>query len=197
MNSRLRVYPDTNVCIPYYQSDLLFYLAAEGFFHVLWTDYLRNEVIRVVARRAQKVGHDRSVQAARSQWTAIAQYFAHYRIDPRDYAPWLESLTGPDPDDHPHAAAAICGHADALLTQDIRGFPVWDLAPHGIQVQSLDTFLVAMCAGLMGEVRQVLKRRAAQFLRPEMSYQRYVQVLRQTLPGFGDQILGGGEGLKV
>ena len=191
MNSRLRVYPDTNVCIPYYQSDLLFYLAAEGFFHVLWTDYLRNEVIRVVARRAQKVGHDRSVQAARSQWVAIAQHFARCRIDPWDYAPWMEGLT------YPHAAAAICGHADALLTQDIRGFPVGDLDPHGIQVQSLDAFLVAMSAGLMGEVRQVLRQRAAQFHRPEMSYQRYVQVLRQTLPGSGDQILGGGAGLKV
>lgn len=197
MNSRLRVYPDTNVCIPYYQSDLLFYLATEGFFHVLWTDYLRNEVIRVVARRAQKVGHDRSVQAARSQWVAIAQYFAQYRIDPLDYAPWLEDLTGPDPDDYPHAAAAICGHADALLTQDIRGFPVGDLAPHGIQVQSLDAFLVAMSAGLRGEVRQVLRQRAAQFQRPEMSYQRYVQVLSQTLPGFSDQIAKGDGGLKV
>jgi hypothetical protein len=83
------------------------------------------------------------------------------------------------------------------LTQDIRGFPVGDLAPHGIQVQSLDTFLVAMSAGLRGEVRQVLRQRAAQFQRPEMSYQRYVQVLSQTLPGFSDQIAKGDAGLKV
>jgi len=111
--------------------------------------------------------------------------------DTLDYAPWIEGLTGPDLDDYPHAAAAICGHADALLTQDIRGFPVGDLAPHGIQIQSLDAFLVAMSAGLVDEMRQVLRQRADQFHRLEMSYQRYLQVLRQTLPDFSDQIARG------
>ena len=100
------MYPDTNVCFPYYQSDLLFYLAAEGFFQVLWTICLREEVIRVVSRRAQKLGHDRAVQAVRTQWAAISEHFDQFRVEQVEYEPWMQALTAPDPDDYPHAAAS-------------------------------------------------------------------------------------------
>jgi predicted nucleic acid-binding protein len=54
-----------------------------------------------------------------------------------------ESLTGiPDPNDRHVLAAAICGHAHAIVTNNLKDFPKDYLAQFDILCQSADDFLI-------------------------------------------------------
>jgi hypothetical protein len=48
----------------------------------------------------------------------------------------------PDADDRHVLAAAICGHADAIVTFNVADFPAAALAPYGIEAQHPDDFLL-------------------------------------------------------
>lgn len=55
----------------------------------------------------------------------------------------VDSLTLPDPDDRHVLAVAIVGHADAIVTFNLRDFPEKDTAAYGIEILHPDDFLVA------------------------------------------------------
>lgn len=48
----------------------------------------------------------------------------------------------PDGDDRHVLAAAVCGHADAIVTFNLAHFPAAALAPFGIEAQHPDEFLL-------------------------------------------------------
>lgn len=54
----------------------------------------------------------------------------------------IEGLVMPDPDDRHVLAAAIAGHADAIVTSNLKDFPKKILASHGIEVQHPDDFIM-------------------------------------------------------
>ncbi|MBB3117121.1 hypothetical protein FHS03_000140 [Massilia violacea] len=55
----------------------------------------------------------------------------------------VDSLKLPDPDDRHVLAAAIIGHADAIVTFNMKDFPEEIAKPYGIEVLHPDDFLVA------------------------------------------------------
>lgn len=52
------------------------------------------------------------------------------------------SIELPDPDDRHVVAAALCGRADAIITENLQDFPAAALAPLGLEVISVDNFLL-------------------------------------------------------
>jgi excisionase family DNA binding protein len=121
---RWRVYADTNALYPIGIADLLLRLADDKVTELLWTDYLLDEVERVLV---DKKGLPRT--AAQYFCQCIRDTFPQGHIPEADYRDLIDSRTGPDADDHPHSAAAITGRADVLLSADSKGFPPNDVHP--------------------------------------------------------------------
>lgn len=54
----------------------------------------------------------------------------------------VDALTLPDAKDRHVLAAAIAGSVDVIVTLNLRHFPHEYLAPHGLEAQHPDTFLI-------------------------------------------------------
>lgn len=55
----------------------------------------------------------------------------------------IDSLALPDPDDRHVLAAAIAGHADAIVTFNLKDFPGPITGAHGIEILHPDDFVIA------------------------------------------------------
>ena len=94
-----------------------------------------------------------------------------------DYEDLIPSLVLPDPNDRHVLAAAIVGHCDLIITQNLKDFPEDILKPYGIEAQHPDIFLfhqlslspVAFCEATQ-KVRARLKN-------PPYSVQTYLDTL--------------------
>ncbi|MHB8302632.1 MAG: PIN domain-containing protein [Acidobacteriaceae bacterium] len=54
---------------------------------------------------------------------------------------FIDGIHGlPDPEDRHVVAAAICSHANAIVTENLKHFPAQVMSSHGILVQSADDF---------------------------------------------------------
>lgn len=58
------------------------------------------------------------------------------------WAPLVDAIMLPDRDDVHGLAAAIAGHADCIVTSNLKDFPVGVLRPYGIEAIDPDTFIV-------------------------------------------------------
>jgi hypothetical protein len=60
-----------------------------------------------------------------------------------DFEYLIDSLVLPDANDRHVLAAAIVGHADAIVTFNLKDFPASAASPHGIEILHPDDFLLA------------------------------------------------------
>lgn len=134
-----RVLVDTSVLFPFSVMDLFLALTENTVHQVLWTDELLEEWERVIVRE-----HQRSAASAASVAQAIREFFPDCRIPLETYRDRIASMPGPDPDDHPHSAAAIAAGVNALVTADVSGFPRDELAGLGVRVVDPDTYLMEL-----------------------------------------------------
>lgn len=131
------MYPDTNTLFPISIADLLLRLGDAGVIEILWSDYLLAEVERVLTER-------KSLTRTQAGYFCgcIRDSFPNGRIAADEYAELIATRTGPDPDDHPHSAAASAARADVLVSADKNGYPARDIAP-AVRM-SADEFLTAL-----------------------------------------------------
>ena len=149
---------DANVLYPAPMRDLLLQLAVMDVFRAKWTADIHREWIEALLRNEPH--RDRAaLERTRDRMDAAT----------RDclvtgYAHLIPSLQLPDADDRHVLAAAIVAQCDAIVTQNLKHFPHPALAPHGIEAQHPDDFLlnqmnlepVAFCTAV-AKVRARLK----------------------------------------
>lgn len=120
----MRVFVDTNVWYPVVLADLVLRSAEIGLFDLAWTDESLAEVERVLVERKGLTAANAAVFGAQVRATA-----PRGRIDPATYLPLIAAMTGPDPGDHVHAAAAQGGRVEMLLTANVADFLAKDVGP--------------------------------------------------------------------
>lgn len=136
-HSRFTVVLDACVLYPAPLRDLLLSLAAAGIFHARWTQRIQDEWVRnLLANRP-----DLQAEALRRTVATMNDAIDDCLVEKFEFM--VDSLTLPDPDDRHVLAAAIVGHADAIVTFNLRDFPEAYTAAHGIEVLHPDDFLVA------------------------------------------------------
>ncbi|WP_287884560.1 MULTISPECIES: PIN domain-containing protein [Paracoccus] len=166
--SRYTALLDANVLYPAPLRDLLLQLAVTDLFRARWTADIHREWIGALLcneperdRAALERTRDLMDRATRNSLV-------------EGYHGLVPALTLPDPDDRHVLAAAIAGHCDVIVTQNLADFPTETLTPLGIDVQHPDEFLAnhlhlapgLFCASIR-KVRARLRKPSCRF-QPEL-----------------------------
>lgn len=126
---------DANVLYPALLRDILLSLAHADLYSAKWTAHIRAEWTRSLLR-------DRPTMATQIQLAADAMEEAIADCLVTGYEHLIEGLTLPDPDDRHVLAAAIAGHADAIVTRNGKDFPPDVMDAFGIELQTPDEFVL-------------------------------------------------------
>ncbi len=126
---------DANVVYSAPLRDLSLQFALMDLFRARWTDDIHREWIEALLRN--KPNRER----AALERTRNLMDKATRDCLVSGYEAMVPSLMLPDPDDRHVLAAAIVGHCDVIVTQNLKDFPEAALAPFGIDIQHPDEFL--------------------------------------------------------
>lgn len=121
--------------------DVLLTLSEDFPFTWVWTDEVLDEWEEVIVREGR-----RTPGSAASVAAAVRTHFGLYRIDPAHYRDKITDDLSPDPCDRMHAAAAIYGDVDVLLTRNLKHLRTEPVLAAGVNVITSDEFLCALLA---------------------------------------------------
>lgn len=132
------VVPDACVLMPMPICDTLLRTAEEpSFFRITWSEQILNEVRHGL--ESPKFGYS-AEQVDRRIRAMNAAFPEALTVVPSDLIGGMLGL--PDPNDRHVVALAIHAHANTIVTDNVRDFPVEALSPHNLTVLSADEFLV-------------------------------------------------------
>lgn len=171
-----RVFPDTNALYPMSVMDMILTLDRFDAHRFVWSETLLAEWRRVVLRSRPD-----STARVESLAAAIRVAFAATRVPEELFMLLVPTLSGPDPDDVLHMAAAIAGRATVLVTNNLPDFPASVLAQHAVTVMKPDAYLCRIAAELPELVVAALNDISARKTRPPMP----VPVIVRALEGAG------------
>jgi predicted nucleic acid-binding protein len=139
---------DACVLVPMPLCDTLLRLAVEpSLYRPLWSNPILNEVGTAIER----MGY--TPEQSQRRVRTMREHFPEACVNiPPDLAQALTCI--PDEDDRHVLAAAICGHANAIVTFNEKHFPEECLERYGVLRRHPDDFLIDqfhLCPGLMIE----------------------------------------------
>jgi predicted nucleic acid-binding protein len=108
-----------------------------SFFRIAWSEQILGEVHRVL--QSPKFGYspEQANRRIRLMQNAFPEAFLEIPSG------LIDGVGGiPDPDDRHVVALAIHAHANTIITDNVRDFPIEALSPHHLTVHSADEFLV-------------------------------------------------------
>ena len=117
--------------------DSLMSVAATGLYAPKWTRRIEDEWTRSLE---QKRGRPPGSYTVRRD--AMRDAAPDWEVPKQAWSRIATCLQLPDPNDVHVLAAAIAGHADCIVTANLKDFPEDALAPFGIQVIHPDEFLI-------------------------------------------------------
>lgn len=175
-SGRYTVILDANVLYPALLRDLLLSLAHADLYSAKWTVHIREEWMRRL--HAARPGMERQIAAA-----AAAMEEAIPDCLVTGYEPLIEGLRLPDLDDRHVLAAAIAGHADAIVTWNQKDFPKELLEPFGVQLQTPDEFVLNQVMLDKLSALAAIKKMRERWGRPQCDAAALVELLeRRGLP---------------
>lgn len=128
---------DACVLYPLAMTDALLSLATAGFFAAKWTTGIEEEWIRALERQRPDLT-GRLTSRRDSMRTAVPDW----EVPESAWAALASGIELPDPGDVHVLAAAIAGHADCIVTSNLKDFPAAALDAYGIEAVDPDTFII-------------------------------------------------------
>jgi predicted nucleic acid-binding protein len=117
--------------------DLLLSLASAGLFHARWSERIQDEWVRHLLLQRPDLKQEDLQRTCTLMSRAIPDSLV------TGWEPIEQNISGlPDPDDRHVVAAALRGHADAVVTFNLKDFPAEVMDAMQIEVQHPDDFLL-------------------------------------------------------
>lgn len=148
-----RVVLDTCVLFPNYLRDTLLRLAEAELYEPLWSPDILDELTKNVAERIGDV-------KAKGIVDAMAGTFPDSLVS--GYGALIPAMAN-DPKDRHVMAAAVRGHAHAVVTLNVKDFPSEASDPYEIEVLRPDDFLLDLLDLAPVEVNSVLRAQVARY----------------------------------
>jgi hypothetical protein len=170
---------DANVLYPAALRNLLMHLALIGLFRVKWSADVHEEWISNLLKKRPDLTREK-LERTRILMDKHA-IDALDRIDAlvTGYEDLIPGLELPDPDDRHVLAAAICGHADVIVTMNLRDFPSDAIGPFGMEVQHPDEFVLHLLDLAPGAVVAAAQNHRQSLKNPPKTVAEYLETLER------------------
>ncbi len=163
---------DACVLYPLAMTDALLSLATAGFFSAKWTTRIELEWIRAIERQRPDLVGKLDVRRD-SMRLAILDW----EVPEPAWVSLAQGIQLPDPDDTHVLAAAIAGHADCIVTSNLKDFPSTVLDVFGIEAIDPDTFIINQWDLDPVNAIAAFKRMRARRLKPQSSPEDFAYAL--------------------
>lgn len=175
---------DACVLYPLAIVDALMSLATAGLYSARWTVRIEEEWMRALeVKRPQLVGK------LNYRRDCMRDAVPDWEVPRSAVEPLLGCLRLPDPNDTHVLAAAIAGHADCIVTANMRDFPPDIIEPYGIEIIDPDRFIVAQWDLAPYVAVAAFKQTRARLRRPEMTPETFAAAFeRGGLPGTAERL---------
>ena len=127
---------DACVLYPAPVRDLLLSLAQAGLYHARWSDDIHDEWTRNLLHDRSDLTPDQIMRTRDLMNMSIPDSTVS------NYGALISMISLPDPTDRHVLAAAIAGHADAIVTFNLKDFPRDVLHSYNIEAQHPDDFVL-------------------------------------------------------
>lgn len=161
---------DANVLYPTLVRDVPLSLAVADLYHARWSASIHEEWVRNLANNRPDIS-DRLPAIVEGMNSAVPDSLV------TGYEPLVASLMLSDPDARHVLAAAIVGHADAIVTFNLDDFPQPYLAQFNIEVQHPDRFVTHQLHLHKLKALTAIKQMRARWSRPARSAEELLQAL--------------------
>lgn len=165
---------DACVLYPMAMADALMSLATAGLFAAKWTTRIEAEWIRSLEdNRPDLQGR---LDYRREQ---MREAVPDWEVDEQAWTICARGLELPDPDDVHVLAAAFAGHADCIVTANLKDFPAEVVAQLGIEVIHPDQFIVAQWDLDQLVAVAAFKRMRARWKKPQASAEDFATAMER------------------
>lgn len=173
VSARYTALLDACVLYPAPLRDVLLSLANKGLYHARWTRDIQDEWVRNLLANRSDLTREKLMRTCDMMQRAVPDSMvAHYETI-------ISGLTLPDPDDRHVLAGAIVGHADAIITFNLRDFPEEILVGYNIEPMHPDDFIANQLELRGIDALAAIKTLRARLRRPPVLAAQYVDTLER------------------
>lgn len=128
---------DACVLYPLAMTDALMSLATAGFFAAKWSTRIEDEWVRALEKQRPELIGKLGVRR-----DSMRDAVPDWEVPEAAWSAITREIELPDPNDVHVLAAAIAGHADCIVTSNLKDFPNSILLKFGIEAIDPDTFII-------------------------------------------------------
>jgi hypothetical protein len=165
---------DACVLYPLAMTDALMSLATAGLYAAKWTRRIETEWIAALEERRPELKGRLDIR--RDQ---MREAIPDWEVPQSAWEACAGGLQLPDPNDVHVLAAALAGHADCIVTANLKDFPAGTAGALGIEVIHPDQFIVAQWDLDQLVAVAAFKRMRARWKKPEATAEHFAEAMER------------------